>query len=189
MIQPHGEIVVISGSPCQDLTTYGGSNGILGFTGTRSIHFHATYLLIHMLHKIGLGNRLFFIAENAGSTLAIHKQYMQKLLGVADSHLKLIDHGRYGHSARNRLFISPLSSVETPIKAQPPWETGWKTLGQLPTYMCSRGVTFLGNTLRMTSQNPREIDQQGATTWIQQDGCCLHALCHGDDARSGKHLD
>jgi len=41
----------------------------------------------------------------------------------------------------------------------------------------------------MTSQNPREIDQQGATTWMQPDGCCLHDLCHGDDASSGKHLD
>ena len=147
-VQPQGEVVVIAGSPCQDLTTYGGSEGILGFTGPRSVHFHAVYLVLVALHKLGLGDRIFYVVENAGSMLAMHKTYMQQLLGASDSHIKSVEHGSYGHSARNRLFISPLSNIETPVKNASPWEAGWKSYGQLPTVMRSRGRTHSGKVVR-----------------------------------------
>jgi len=45
LLQPHDRIMLVTSSPCQDLTVAGTSGGRLGFTGKQSSAFHAVHLL------------------------------------------------------------------------------------------------------------------------------------------------
>ena len=59
--------LVISGSPCQDLTYAGYLNGMLGLTGRRSSLLFVVYMVIYYLQQLTDPARVRYLVENAGS--------------------------------------------------------------------------------------------------------------------------
>ena len=59
--------LLISGSPCQDLTYAGYLNGLLGLTGKRSMLFFVVYVLLCHAQKLFGFKYVRYLAENAGS--------------------------------------------------------------------------------------------------------------------------
>ena len=49
LLETHDRILIVTSSPCQDLTTAGPAAGKLGFGGKRSTAFHCVYFLFHLL--------------------------------------------------------------------------------------------------------------------------------------------
>ena len=59
--------LLISGSPCQDLTYAGYLNGLLGLTGKRSMLFFVVYVVLCHAQKLFGFQSVRYLAENAGS--------------------------------------------------------------------------------------------------------------------------
>jgi site-specific DNA-cytosine methylase len=116
-LQPHDRIMLVTSSPCQDLTVAGTSGGRLGFTGKQSSAFHAVHLLLLLLQSLNCLRRVFIAFENAGSMLDVHKQYYAKLLGLSPFHLKVIDSGDWSVATRKRLWCT--SSIGIAVHKQP----------------------------------------------------------------------
>ena len=95
LLTAHDRILIVTSSPCQDLTTAGPTAGKLGFVGKRSTAFHCVYFLFHLLRQLGQLHRVFFAFENAGSMLDIHKQCLREIMGLQPIHAKLIDSGNW----------------------------------------------------------------------------------------------
>ena len=62
--------LLISGSPCQDLTYAGYLNGLLGLTGKRSMLFFVVYVVLCHTQKLFGFKSVRYLAENAGSMQA-----------------------------------------------------------------------------------------------------------------------
>ena len=109
---PEIKWLLISGSPCQDLTYAGYLNGLLGLTGKRSMLFFVVYVVICHLQKLFGFNSVRYLAENAGS--------MQVVQG--DRNLKT-GH-QLDHSEHFQLFLHCLGlSNKLPAKEWL-WDTG-----------------------------------------------------------------
>ena len=63
--------LLISGSPCQDLTYAGYLNGLLGLTGKRSMLFFVVYVVLCHTQKLFGFKSVRYLAENAGSMQAV----------------------------------------------------------------------------------------------------------------------
>ena len=88
--KPTTKILLIAGSPCQDVTVAGESKGLLGFAGTRSVYMHAVYFTLLALQALGALNRTYLLLENAGSIWDAHKSYLAKVLGLQPRQMKKI---------------------------------------------------------------------------------------------------
>ena len=99
------EIVLIAGSPCQDLTVYGPQKGILGFTGSRSRHMHAFYYTLKVLEHLWPTSQIFYVLENAGSMQEMHLDYITAILNLQPSQIKRINTSTWSEAHRNRLFF------------------------------------------------------------------------------------
>ena len=64
---PEIKWLLISGSPCQDLTYAGYLNGLLGLTGKRSMLFFVVYVVLCHTQKLFGFESVRYLAENAGS--------------------------------------------------------------------------------------------------------------------------
>ena len=60
------KVLVVAGSPCQDLSYAGFAHGLLGLTGSRSGLFYYVHLLIWLLQETYPAADVRFIVENAG---------------------------------------------------------------------------------------------------------------------------
>ena len=67
-------LLVVAGSPCQQLTTMGRGGGELGLCGGDSCHFLAIPLLCHLLQCLRPDLLIHLVVENAGSMLARHRE-------------------------------------------------------------------------------------------------------------------
>ena len=63
---PNIRWLLISGSPCQDLTFAGYLNGLLGLTGRRSMLFFVVYVVLRHAQKLFGFEYVRYLAENAG---------------------------------------------------------------------------------------------------------------------------
>ena len=79
---PHCRWIVIAGSPCQDLTTVGPFQGLLGLTGPSSSMFYYVHSILWMLQMNYPTELIRFLVENAGTMLEIHRQTILKALGL-----------------------------------------------------------------------------------------------------------
>ena len=89
---PEIKWLLISGSPCQDLTYVGYLNGLLGLTGKRSMLFFVVYVVLCHTQKLFGFNSVRYLAENAGSMQAVQ----------GDRNLKTghhLDHSEHFHSS------------------------------------------------------------------------------------------
>ena len=107
-------IIIIGGSPCQDLT-YAGSTSILGVTGERSRHVNVFYafnalLLAIKIIRPDLCLRTYPVIENAGSMKDYHKLFILQSLGIAKSQVHLTKAGDSGYAKRDQYFFSRLKS-------------------------------------------------------------------------------
>ena len=76
---PNAFVLIASGSPCQDFT-YLTANGILGFTGPRSVLWHIVVFIFHYAPIWFPGMTFRLMGENAGSMLIEHKYYMARAM-------------------------------------------------------------------------------------------------------------
>ena len=79
---PHCRWIVVAGSPCQDLTTAGPFQGLLGLTGPCSSMFYYVHSILWMLQMNYPIELIRFLVENAGTMLEIHRQAILKALGL-----------------------------------------------------------------------------------------------------------
>ena len=105
---PHCRWIVVAGSPCQDLTTAGPFQGLLGLTGPCSSMFYYVHSILWLLQMNYPPELIRFLVENAGTMLEIHRQAILKALGL-NPHLPP-DHFRvdpkFSHGIRrNRFFF------------------------------------------------------------------------------------
>ena len=71
VMYPNIKWLLISGSPCQDLTFAGYLNGLLGLTGKRSMLFFVVYVVLCHAQKLFGFGAVRYLAENAGSMQAV----------------------------------------------------------------------------------------------------------------------
>ena len=145
LLGPAGKIVLVAGSPCQDLTTVGATGGLYGFAGLRSVHFHAIPLLLHLLEEFHFKERTFLIMENAGSMLGPHQSYLGEVLGLQPTHVKVIDSGLWSDVQRRRTWITQANKAQPGTMQAQPWQAEWSPLPDLvhPHNRCVKLMPWL----------------------------------------------
>ena len=80
-------IVIVAGSPCQDVTSAGQSQGILGCTGPKSRQVLIIYALLLAIQTYGEGflNCAYVILENAGSIQPVNTNFLQQVLRIPET--------------------------------------------------------------------------------------------------------
>ena len=79
---PQCRWIVVAGSPCQDLTSAGPFQGLLGLTGPCSSMFYYVHSILWILQTNYPTELIRFLVENAGTMLEIHRQAILKALGL-----------------------------------------------------------------------------------------------------------
>ena len=79
---PNLKWFVVGGSPCQDLTFAGPSQGLLGLVGSQSRLFFVLLCVIRTMQVLVGSNFVRFLVENAGSMKPVHFVAFCKLLGL-----------------------------------------------------------------------------------------------------------
>ena len=74
-------LIIVAGSPCQDLTFMSLWKGLLGILGQRSKHFQVLPVLLMTMQILLPEVQIFLIVENAGSMRPYHLACMLDLLG------------------------------------------------------------------------------------------------------------
>ena len=87
---PNLKWFIIGGSPCQDLTFAGSSQGLLGFVGSQSRLFFVLLCTIRAMQVLVGPKSIRYLVENAGSMKLVHYVACCKLLGLPHEPL-----GRY----------------------------------------------------------------------------------------------
>ena len=72
----------VSGSPCQDLTIAGPTQGVVGICGRQSSLFFCVHLAIWYIQMKYPAGYVRFLAENAGSMQDFHKNAIKEILGL-----------------------------------------------------------------------------------------------------------
>ena len=133
---PNHLILVVAGSPCQDLTSIHKDGGRLGLVGGRSVNFHVIPLLLYFLARAFPKALIVPLIENAGSMLPRFRDYILDALGMADGQVHQVNAGQFAMARRSRLFFSPLAPDRNapPARQKAPWEGPWRYLGTPGTY-------------------------------------------------------
>ena len=119
-------IVVVAGSPCQDLTYMNAWKGLLGILGPRSKHFQIIPVFLIAMEILLPRHRISLIIENAGSMRPIHREFILAVIGLPPAAVKQIDAGTWGPVRRNRLFMGNTIGFDVPGPSLCPWEVGWR---------------------------------------------------------------
>ena len=111
---------IVGGSPCQDLTFAGPSQGVLGLVGAQSRLFFTLLCVIRSMQILVGVHLVRFLVENAGSMKPYHFNVFCKLLGLETNEVKhflwdLIKLTPY--ITRKRIFFRNFDDVEqtTPL--------------------------------------------------------------------------
>ena len=129
------KVFVIGGSPCTELTRGGSDQGFLGLAGPASCLFFNIHLLLFLLQTALPQTHVRFLVENAGSMLALHRDFIRWSLGIesiAFEHF-IWEAKALGLADRKRFFFQNVSVPRQPLQvaAQRPFPQGW---GPLPFY-------------------------------------------------------
>jgi len=139
-----GVLLVVAGSPCQQLTTFSRDEGHQGLGGPDSAFFFAVPTLCWVVEQIRPDVAVHCVVENAGSMLPFHRGIMCSALCVADDphYGPRIDARRWTVFPRDRTWVGtfPQEPTRAPQRRRPPWESGWQPhpAGRMPTMMRSR---------------------------------------------------
>ena len=108
-LPPSAVVLVVGGSPCQDLTYAGRHRGQLGLCGPVSRHFYAIPVCIWALQHMRPDIRIFGGVENAGSMRPEYRQAILDALGCrCASQAVLMDAKEWSLFPRSRYFFSTL---------------------------------------------------------------------------------
>ena len=144
---PNIRWLLISGSPCQDLTFAGYLNGLLGLTGRRSMLFFVVYVVLRHAQKLFGFESVRYLAENAGSMQAVqggsnmkaghplerseHFQLFLYCLGlprqIPTKHWVWDTSSLFG-IRRQRVFLRSHLDTGTPVPNGPPGNEQWGPL-------------------------------------------------------------
>ena len=124
-------VLVVTGTPCRQLTKAGGDFGVLGLCGTDSVLFYVVPVIVGKMQEwrpdiyVHVG-----CLENAGGTLDVHKNAMLWALGGLECEGGLYRRStrRWSHAPRDRIYLStmPLRPVGAePKRRREPWEGGF----------------------------------------------------------------
>ena len=165
---PNGQWLIVSGSPCQDLTYAGRYKGLLGLTGKRSVFFLVTQHTIWWLtYKFGK-ERVRFLCENAGSMQEKHKSFFLWSLGLptnTDKKKLIWDPSSVFPVKRTRYFFRNIDTQAEIQRIDVFAQSDFK-----PLQTVSGQVIPVGPLLRVQRVYPGEIMH---LSWIQY---CIHIL-------------
>ena len=117
---PHCRWIVVAGSPCQDLTSAGPFQGLLGLTGPCSSMFYYVHIILWILQMNYPIELIRFLLENAGTMLEIHRKAILKALGLnpqtPPDHFRVDPKFSHGIK-RNRFYFRNYPDRETVPKA------------------------------------------------------------------------
>ena len=120
-------LLVIAGSPCQQLTTIGPGRGELGICGEESSLVLTVPLIAGELQRRRPDIRVHVLLENAGSMLPIHREAIGEMLGVsAHNHAPVVDAAGWITFTRRRTLFATVADDErwTPSRRATPGMQG-----------------------------------------------------------------
>ena len=155
-LPPGTIILVVAGSPCQDLTTAGRLQGRRGICGDRSVLIHAVSVVCWMLTQLRGHCLTHAVVEKTATMNPTQRAAILRLFGLPDHHAVTLDAKHLGSPfPRARMFLSTLPppdditngrsySAATKAVWESPtqvWDRGWapRRDGTSPTMMRSRG--------------------------------------------------
>ena len=146
---PKGDaLLILFGSPCQQLTTLGPGGGEIGVCGKDSVLFCAIPTLIWFVQTFRPDIFLLAVGENAGTTKPLHQEFMLHTLGIGTGanpthYCPAMDAAAWTAAPRNRIFPANFVAINPGLgipKRPPPWEPNWRKPEQPTTLTRSRGV-------------------------------------------------
>ena len=131
---PQGALLLlVAGSPCQDLTVAGRYRGRRGIAGPQSVLFYAVPVVARAISEIRPDLIVHVLLENAGTTLRQHRHAMGRALGMdeatTDGHSVVVDAADWAHLPRRRLLLSTFprdAQPWMPPRRSAPWDRGWR---------------------------------------------------------------
>ena len=168
-VEPGAMLIVVGGSPCQQLTLAGRHGGREGLCGSESWNFYVFPLVVHAIKTARPDVVVHVVVENAGSMAAKFRDAIAVALGIpgdggpSDAHpaqqgehsrggfAPVIDARRFSPFTRKRIFFSTLPPAENQWAIRggrpPPWDSGWERrstggigpLKDMPPMMRGRG--------------------------------------------------
>ena len=112
---PNLKWLIVGGSPCQDLTFAGPSQGLLGLVGSQSRLFFVLLCTIRTVQVLVGADAVRFLVENAGSMKPVHYVAFCSLLGLPHNPLDqyIWDLAKYTpFISRKRNFVRNFPDVE-----------------------------------------------------------------------------
>ena len=138
-------VLIVAGSPCQQLTFAGRHQGRQGVCGRESVHYFAVPTIAWHIQQLRPDAIVHVALENAASMRPEHRHVILQGLGdlQAGQHLRTLDSGRWSVFPRRRhYFLTIPTDVDPPRPGhrEPPWEAGWAPhpTAVLGPMMCSR---------------------------------------------------
>lgn len=108
-------LLIVGGTPCQQLTVAGTDRGILGLTGVKSVHVFAFSVIARTVQGLRPDLLVHVMIENAATTLGPHRAAMLQALGLSEDAVRISDAANWTEMERKRLFISSLPRCRLPI--------------------------------------------------------------------------
>ena len=115
---PNLKWIIVGGSPCQDLTFAGPSQGLLGLVGSQSRLFFVLLCTIRTMQILVGPQFTRYLVENAGSMKLVHCVVCCKLLGLPHEPLQryIWELSKYTpYITRKRNFFRNFADIE-PVK-------------------------------------------------------------------------
>ena len=168
-------MLVVAGSPCQQLTTLGPQGGRSGVCGATSHLFYAVPALCGILQDLRPDLHINTLLENAGSMLDMHRDAILGGLNLAGCHALAprVDAGDWAPVPRRRTLISTLPHLPIPSpRARPhPWDPGWYRWSRDPPPTMLRARSDPAEPIRASTYQyaPRHLLFQRNTRWD-----CIH---------------
>ena len=147
-VEPDAMLVIVGGSPCQQLTLAGRRGGREGLCGNDLWNFYVFPLVLHAVKCARPDISVHVTVENAGSMMDKFRAAIARTLGipteVAHAGIQpsgggdgdqgefapVIDARRFSPYTRKRIFFSTLPPVRDLWTVRggrpPPWDTGWE---------------------------------------------------------------
>ena len=182
-------LLVVAGSPCQQLTYGGRYRGAQGLCGPDSVNFFAVPSVAWAMSCWRPDVSVHVVLENAASMRQEHRASILRALGGLDegTNLRTIDSGQWAAFPRRRRFFLTIPTgeqVPDVPRRSPPWEEGWAPLrgARMGPMMCSRArdhprastVQYHYSALVYRWDPPCEVDWHGMMP--EQARACILAM-------------
>ena len=147
-IKPGAMLIIVGGSPCQQLTLAGRHGGREGLCGDDSWNFYVFPLVLHAARRARPDIDVHVTVENAGSMMEQFRTAIARALGILirDANAEALPRGleidgegefapvvdarRFSPYTKKRIFFSALPPAKDQWTVRggrpPPWDEGWE---------------------------------------------------------------